>query len=76
MCFSELTRSAILGSRGYAYITFGMGETTFQSYVVEAEIWFVSLDWLIKIHPSIKWLQTARDVILKLIEERGFVIDD
>jgi hypothetical protein len=39
------------------------------------EIWFVSLDWLIKIHPKNTALQTARDVLQARVEKEGFEED-
>jgi hypothetical protein len=40
------------------------------------EIWFVSLDWLIGLYPTEKWLQTARDVLKGRMEKDGFEADD
>jgi len=41
----------------------------------EIEIWFVSLDWLIKIHPEMTWLQGARTALRKRIQRDGFEAD-
>src|ERR1700731_2762057 len=35
------------------------------------EIWFVSLDWLIGIHPKETWLKTAAMTLRKVVEEKG-----
>jgi len=40
------------------------------------EIWFVSLDWLIGLHPTEKWLQTAREVLKGRMEKGGFEADE
>jgi hypothetical protein len=40
------------------------------------EIWFVSLDWLIKLHPDNVALQTARDVLQMRMEKEGFEADE
>jgi hypothetical protein len=37
-----------------------------------AEIWFVSLDWLIGVHPKETWLRSGAETLRKLVEEKGF----
>ena len=40
------------------------------------EIWFVSLDWLIKLYPNNTLLQTARKVLQARMEKDGFEVDE
>jgi hypothetical protein len=36
------------------------------------EILFVSLDWLIGIHPQETWLKIAAETLRKIVEKKGF----
>src|SRR5271169_14157 len=40
------------------------------------EIWFVSLDWLIKTHPDNTTLQTARETLQSRMEKDAFEADE
>ena|SRR5271165_1057903 len=42
----------------------------------EIEIWFVSLDWLIKLHPDNTTLQTVRAGLQARVEKDGFEADE
>jgi hypothetical protein len=39
------------------------------------EIWFVSLEWLIRLHPKLTWLVSARTALVDLVREEGFCAD-
>jgi hypothetical protein len=42
---------------------------------VEIEIWFVSLDCLIEIHPEMTWLQNTRAILRERVQRDGFEAD-
>jgi hypothetical protein len=46
------------------------------SQSVEGSLMFVSLDWLIKIHPDKEWLSTLAAAIKKRIRADGFEADE